>query len=361
MGKVKTAFVIGSFPGPINGVTVINQQLLDLLRTRGLSVSRINLSPGGNWASYHPVRMLRTLTGVLRILLSPSRARSHFIMSLDGGLGLVYNMALAAAIRARGRTLLLYHHSSDYVCSDSFLMRALLGLAGRGVGHIMCSEAMLSAFRKRYGILSAGFVVSNAVWVSMPNSGAVERDTVLRLGHLSGLNSEKGLGRVFETLREILERGHPAELFLAGVPQDQEARESLTEAQKEFGVAIHYAGVVTGDAKAAFYGNLDYFLFPSLYRHETQSLVVPEAMAARVPVVAHDHRFVGEVIGDAGLLIPADSQFASAAADWILSGNLAERRVAARAQVEKLRERAEGQLDLIADWANALRPPEACD
>jgi glycosyltransferase involved in cell wall biosynthesis len=225
----------------------------------------------------------------------------------------------------------------------------------------MCSAAMLSAFRTRYGISSPGFVVSNAVWISSLKPATSEKGAVLRLGHLGGLNSEKGLGRVFETMREILKRGRRVELFLAGVPQGHEARKSLLEAQKEFGPAFHYAGVVTGDAKTAFYGELDYFLFPSLYRHETQSLVVPEALAAGVPVIAHDHRFVGEVLGDGGLLIPAGSHFAAAAADWILSGNLDQRRLAAKAQVDKLRAQAEGQLDLIAGWATGLPRAEGCN
>lgn len=357
MKKQKTALIIGSFPGPLNGMNLVNQKLSEFLRTRGLRVFTIDLAPGGHWASYHPIRMFRTLTGLARLLF-PSLPRGCCIMSLDGGLGLIYNIALAAAIKARGRELLLYHHSTNCISSDSALMRILLGLVGERTGHIMCSAAMLSAFRRRYGISSPGFVVNNAVWISAPMPARTEQRSVLRLGHLGGLNYEKGLGRVFDTLREILRRGHRVELFLAGFLQGQEARQGLVAAQEEFGPAIHFAGVVAGDAKAAFYQNLDYFLFPSLYRHETQSLVVPEALAAGVPVVAYDHRFVGEVLGDGGLLVPDGSQFAGVAADWILSGNLTERRLAAKAQMDKLRKLAEGQLDLIAAWANGVRPPD---
>src|SRR5215472_19180476 len=100
MAKDKTALIIGSFPGPVTGVTIINQKLFDLLRMRGLGVSRIDLSPGNSRASYHAVRIFRTLTGMLRLLLAPSRTRTCCIMSLDGGMGLVYNIALAAAVRA---------------------------------------------------------------------------------------------------------------------------------------------------------------------------------------------------------------------------------------------------------------------
>ena len=44
-------------------------------------------------------------------------------------------------------------------------------------------------------------------------------------------------------------------------------------------------GTVLGEAKSRFYADIDLFLFPSLYAHETQSIVVPEAMAAGMPVL----------------------------------------------------------------------------
>ena len=357
MAQNRPVRIVGSFRGPVTGVTVINQKLLELLQMRGLRASGIDLSPGGKGMARHLVRTFRTLNGAFRVLFSVTATR--YIMSLDGGLGLVYNILLAAIIRLRGGALLLYHHSSSYIVSDSRLIRILLWLTKDNTRHVMCSTAMLSVFRHRYGAHLHGFIVSNAAWISPAKTVESAESGVLRLGHLSGLTSEKGMVRAFETLRTISRRGHAAELVLAGSPQDAEAKQDLLDAQKEFGAALCYAGVLSGDAKAAFYASVDYFLFPSLYRHETQSLVVPEALAAGVPVIAYDHRFVGEVLNSGGLLVPHDKPFASTAADWILSGDLRERRTMARAQAEKSRLEAAGQLDTVVDWACGAASPEA--
>jgi len=136
---------------------------------------------------------------------------------------------------------------------------------------------------------------------------------------------------------------------------DGAARALLAKAEAEFGPALRCHGVLTGADKAAFYGGLDFFLFASLYPHETQSLVVPEALAAGTPVVAFDHRFVGEVLGQGGLLVAPGDDFALRAAQFVLAaratGLRQARRAAARAQFDAERARAEGQIDRLIAWA----------
>ncbi len=57
-------------------------------------------------------------------------APARRVMHLDGGSGLVYNIALALALRLTGQAVLFYHHSSRYVLAESTLMCALLRVAG---------------------------------------------------------------------------------------------------------------------------------------------------------------------------------------------------------------------------------------
>lgn len=352
MNKPLMVTVIGPFPQPIHGASVINQSLFEFFLVHGLNTSKIDLSPGRiRWSGYHLTRVLRVIAGFFTILFAPPGATHRYVMSVDGGAGLFYNAVLAFAVRMRKRTLLLYHHSSNYVRADSVLMQILLRASGKDAGHVMCSAQMFSQFRQRYGASASGFVVNNAAWVSSQHCQPAAQAGPIRLGHLSGLTDEKGLGRAIETLRELRRRGVMAELTLAGAAQDGAAQYMISQAQKEFGNLLHWIGVAKGKNKTLFYEGIDYFLFPSLYRHETQSLVVPEALAEGVPVIAYDHRYVGEVVGKGGLLIPAGDLFALGAADWIVSGNLHERRMAARQQFDKLRQDVSRQLDILLDWA----------
>jgi glycosyltransferase involved in cell wall biosynthesis len=355
---VKRVFpvLIGPFSGPVHGVSVINNALHTLMMQRGLRPAIIDLSPGSRsrGLTYHAVRMARTAWGVLRILgaaLAPTRRR--YVMHLDGGAGLVYNLVLALALRVTGQAVLFYHHSSRYVFGGSAIMRLLLTVAG-GAPQVFCSGKMAALFFERYRPQGQTLLINNAAWVTpVLGTGRREDSGPLRLGFLSALSLEKGLGRAIETLRTLRRRGMPAELAVAGALSDPAARQLIEKADAEFGSALLVRGLLQGQESDAFRARLDYFLFPSLYPHETQSLAVPEALSAGVPVIAYDHRFVGEVVGQGGQLIPPTADYAAGAADWIQAGqgDLEERRRQARQQFETSRVEAAGQVDRLIAWS----------
>jgi glycosyltransferase involved in cell wall biosynthesis len=347
--------LVGPFCGPVHGVSVINNALYAIMAQRGPAPAIIDLSPGlrARGPAYHAARMGRTVWGVLRILGAAfSGRRRHYVMHLDGGGGLVYNIALALALRLTSQRMLFYHHSSHYVLADSALMRLLLAVAG-SPPQSFCSGKMAGLFCARYGARGQTLVINNAAWVADVEGGRRNNDGRLRLGFLSALSLEKGVGRAIETLRLLRGRGIAAELALAGPAGDPAARALIEKARSEFGSALIVRGVVQGPDKDAFLAGLDYFLFPSLYPHETQSLVVPEALSAGIPVIALDHRFVGEVVGQGGLLVPPDADYAARAVDWILAGQgeIEERRRRARRQFEAERAQAAGQVDRLLAWS----------
>jgi glycosyltransferase involved in cell wall biosynthesis len=239
------------------------------------------------------------------------------------------------------------------VLADSAPMRMLLRFAG-SAPQVFCSGKMASLFFERYRPQGQTLLVNNAAWVTpVPETGRQHNSGHLRLGFLSVLTLEKGVGRAIETLRTLRRHGVPAELALAGPVRDPAARRLIDQAQNEFGSALLVRGLVQGPDRDVFLAGLDYFLFPSLYPHETQSLVVPEALSAGVSVIAYDHRFVGEVVGKGGLLISPAEDFAVRGADWIESGDglLAERREQARAHFESMRKEASGQIGDLLAWA----------
>jgi len=102
---------------------------------------------------------------------------------------------------------------------------------------------------------------------------------------------------------------------------------------------IHFAGPRASAALDDAYANADLFVLPS--RAETYGMVVTEALARGLPVVATDVGGVSEALGLApdgtrpGLLIPPDDRAALAAAlrAWLTDPALRDRlRAAARAR-----------------------------
>lgn len=347
--------LIGPFPAPYHGVTITNDKFQRLIQSKGLDCECINLSPGREKkdAQYVWTRTSRAISGFFRVLFAPASKCRNYEMSVDGGSGLIYNILIAAAVRLRGAPLLLYHHSTRYVLADSMLMRVLLCVVGKNALHMMCSRRMFEMFMHRYGTPDRFLHLSNAAWIDpSPVAQQPPNSDWVSLGYLSALSEEKGALRALAAFRAVRRSGVRAKFHIAGVNMTKAVEQAIDEARQEFGDDIVYLGTILNEQKLQFLASLDFFLFPTLYPHETQSSVASEAMASGVPVIALDHRFVGELVGtDGGLLIPVDADYAEAAADWIaargtVAGRLACRELV-RAHYGRIYAEATGQLDLV--------------
>ncbi|HWA28750.1 MAG TPA: glycosyltransferase [Lacunisphaera sp.] len=129
------------------------------------------------------------------------------------------------------------------------------------------------------------------------------------VGHVGRLAPEKNLRYLASSVALFLERQPQAWFLLVGSgPAEVEVREIF----KQRGVdrRLVLAGSQTGRALHDAYRAMDLFVFSS--RSETQGLVIAEAMAASLPVVALRASGVREVVRpDAnGLLLPAEAPVA---------------------------------------------------
>jgi glycosyltransferase involved in cell wall biosynthesis len=156
-----------------------------------------------------------------------------------------------------------------------------------------------SAFRARIQIASDAFVV----------------------GHTGRLAPEKNLGFLADAVVRFLLSNDRAHFLVAG---DGQSKEGIQRKFVQYGLGsrIHLAGILNQKELAGAYRAMDVFAFAS--QTETQGMVLTEAMAAGVPVVAVDASGVREVVRDRvnGRLLPKEDleEFASALR-WIASLN----------------------------------------
>lgn len=352
----KRAVLIGPFPPPLHGASTINSQLSQYIRNCGVEVREINIAPStyAKGTRYHLSRLIRLTKAALTILFIPRGVPC--LINVDGGYGIFYNIFLAAIIKIKNAPLALYHHSSRYVYKRSVLMACLIAICGRNTLHIACSTAMLRELQKRYRDLVKTIVISNAAWVNSGHHavGDVENDAI-RLGFLSNLNPEKGLFRAIDTLRKLRNSGLKARLIIAGSMPSTGDGPDFDLLKHEFGKNLSYLGKVTGETKSNFFKGIDYFLFPSLYQHETQSLVVSEALSYGVPVIAFNHRFVKELLGAGSLAIETEASYPDEAAAWVAEGAAntaiyAQRRKDAHESFDIHSVAALGQKTKLLDW-----------
>jgi 1,2-diacylglycerol 3-alpha-glucosyltransferase len=153
------------------------------------------------------------------------------------------------------------------------------------------------AARQRIGIASEAFVV----------------------GHLGRLAPEKNLPFLSEVVAAFL-RLHPTAHFLVvgNGPSEHEIRDACRRNKVED--RLHLIGVCEGQQLVDAYHAMDVFAFAST--SETQGLVLAEAMAAGVPVVAIDAPGVREVVVDrvnGRLLHGQDIESFRRALEWVES------------------------------------------
>lgn len=299
--------VSGRLPPPMDGMSRVTALVLDRLRSRGpvdATVEVADLSPGWNGGGlrYHAAKAMRVLLAGLRLAAGATIPGRRFYMPVDSGLGIVYTAALAGTARLFGYERTLHHHSFATISKPTWRMSLLTRLAGTDCMHVLLCPAMQARFQALYPAARTAMSVSNAIFtppVPRPRHG---KSGPLRIGHLSNLCTEKGLDTLFTLLRALRSEGVDVKLVLAGPGLGRMDNALVAAGLAAFDGDVEYRGPVDDDAKAAFYRDIDVFVFPTRYRNEAQPLVLFEAMAAGVPVLAYDRGCIGSDIPRPGLV-----------------------------------------------------------
>jgi glycosyltransferase involved in cell wall biosynthesis len=169
----------------------------------------------------------------------------------------------------------------------------------------------------------------------VPGLGAAE-GYLLFVGRL---RIRKGLEVAFEALARLRDEGRPAQLLIAG---DGEHRLALVRRAAELGLgdeAVRFLGRTSAGEVRSLLGRAAALVVPSIY--EGMPLVVLEAMAAGVPVVASRVSGIPEVVvdGETGWLVPPEDPPALASALAHALSDPVERARRGRTGRERCRER----------------------
>ncbi|MEP6698427.1 MAG: glycosyltransferase [Verrucomicrobiota bacterium] len=124
------------------------------------------------------------------------------------------------------------------------------------------------------------------------------QDGRVRLLHVGHLCADKGTPQLLQALA-ILRQTHPElELELVGECLPPFSQEHLEKLIDELGIrpSVRLSGLLTGRAKAEAFGRADLFVFPTIAPYESFGLVLVEAMAWKLPIVASRWRGNADVL-----------------------------------------------------------------
>ncbi|MBW6389981.1 glycosyltransferase [Billgrantia antri] len=237
----------------------------------------------------------------------------------------------------------LYEHYTHYVPGDSPLMQRFAKALATEYSH-MCDEVIAPSASIRDMLIERGAnasisVVPSGVDVARFATGNAqawrERLGIPKgsyvIGHLGRLAREKNLLFLTESVGRALRRLPEAHFLVVGSGDAREAMQNLAE---ELGIAerVHFTGSLQGPTLVDAYHAMDVFAFAS--HSETQGMVIAEAMATGLPVVAVDAPGVREMIIDErnGRLLARDDAEAMAQALVELSDTERHRPMAAAAR-----------------------------
>jgi glycosyltransferase involved in cell wall biosynthesis len=258
---------------------------------------------------------------------------------------------LAGLGRALGYRIYVHYHSFKNMGKRTPMMSAFIKACGPTAVHIVLGPSMADGLRRHYPEASEIAILSNAVFMS-ERCPARTGGARLRIGHLSNLSRAKGLDGVISAMRAIRSAGGDVELVLGGPAVEADARRSLEAARREFGERLIYLGPLPQSELERFYYSIDAFLFPTLYQHEAEPLVVIEALSFGVPVFATDRGCIRDLVGAAGGRVFQPDEFVDGTVRELLGwvqdrDRLRTASRAAQARFLQVRAQARSELDHI--------------
>jgi glycosyltransferase involved in cell wall biosynthesis len=306
MAQARKVLLLGFFPPPVDGQRLITQTVFErfekIAHVRRYSFDR-----------FHRLGSLSKIASALGACFAIFRARAEGFSALylapHSGNGLLLSCLTALLARFLGYSLAIHYHSYWNLGRRSWLMAIFVAICGPKAMHIVLAPPMGRDLRHFYPAAGSVATVSNCAFVE-PHEliGRHFGGRRLRLGHLSNLSREKGVALVLACMRALRARGVDVELRLAGPAENEETAALIAAAESELGERLRYVGRLGGEAVRRFYQEIDIFLFPTYYRHEAEPLVVIDALAAGVPVIASDRGCIGYLLGKAaGRVFPIDT------------------------------------------------------
>lgn len=296
--------LLGTFPPPVHGMSMANAAVLKALESRGAAPLVLDISARSldRRVTQRLSRVPKVLSALVRYARARELGQDHaFYAALSAGMGQLYDALFVGAARLRRARVFVHHHSFAYVERRSHIMALVTRLAGPEATHVVLCDAMDRALREQYAIKNTR-VVANAALTASSLAGEPRR-AVTTIGFLGNISRAKGVFDVLEVAKAL-----GIKCRIAG-PYEDETVQREVEATVAGASNIEIVGAVYGADKARFLRSIDVMLFPSTLT-EASPLVIIEALASGVPVIARDRGCIRSTVAEAaGYVVARDEDF----------------------------------------------------
>lgn len=304
--RVKALLYLGPKPPPVTGYANVVVELHKCFVAEKIPVHFVPtlpsflafLFPGAAW------KICRSFyLAALLLICAPMIPFSRgTYQSLNGGVGLLFDLVCVGLARICGKAIFLHHHSFSYLHRRSALAAFVFAVAGERAVHVVNCDVMKDRLQKIYTSVRKVSVVSNVGILAQGNpskflpaepaassseveSGEKPSQRPLKLGFMAYFNREKGLDIFCEAVKVLRDQGTAVAGIAVGPVHDEKFAAQLTS---EYAGVVEFRPPAYGKDRDAFFKEIDVLLFPSRYPNEAEPLTIYHSLAAGVPVVATD-------------------------------------------------------------------------
>jgi glycosyltransferase involved in cell wall biosynthesis len=303
--------VIGPEPPPATGMELATRALMNELRRATIPFIRVNtadptdeLGNRGHWTFHNGGLAFRHLLQAVRQTFRRDVAAVYLPIA-QAFPGLARDLLFVIVARLARKPFAIHLHGGSfgtyYQSQNAVARHVIAGVLRDAALGIVLTEQLRPALEcvipaDRIAVVQNGLDLPKS---ERPARSRATSDTVDVL-FLSTLYPAKGVYVFIEAIAEARKSRPQLRGVVAGQwPSEEIHREALALVETlALEDAIKFVGPVEGGAKTDLLNEVDIFCFPSFYPLEGQPLVIIEAMAARLPVVATSWRGISETVID---------------------------------------------------------------
>jgi glycosyltransferase involved in cell wall biosynthesis len=313
--------VLAQTPPPLHGQSQMVQTLVDGLPARGIALHHVELKLSRDAADigrWRPGKVLTVLGACVRTVAARFRhdCDTLYYIPAPGKRGAVYRDWIVMLLcRPFFPRLILHWHAAglgDWLAQrasppERLLTRWLLGRADLAITLTASLQADAAALTPRKITVVANGIADPGP--GAPRAPATSRSfQVLFLGQCS---AEKGL---FAAAEAVLAAGPGFTLVAAGAFPDAASAARFRDLCARHPDQLRHAGFAGGEAKALLLRESACLCLPTHYAAEGQPLVLLEAMAWDLPIVATRWQGIPDTVPPAARLVaPGDAAALTAA------------------------------------------------
>ena len=303
---MSSILLVGQTPPPYHGQAIAMQQLFDQ-RWEGIKVRSLRMAYSHSESEVGRFR-IRKIFHLISLII-----KSWFILIKDRPCCLYYppaspnripvirDVLFLLLVRPLAKDTIFHYHAGglpEYVKSLNFPLRFLSSLAfSNATLGIEISESQMH--KDIFFPVKKRICISNGLDVPVVEQKSNEQENdKKRILFIAGLRSSKGVMDIIGTAEKLRELGADFVFDVAGAWQEEDTRRDFETELSSLNLNDHVIlhGRVTGEEKWELYRQAYAFFFPSFYESENFPLVLIEAMAFGLPIVATNWRGIPELV-----------------------------------------------------------------